>query len=281
MGSYGVLTGQQQDQPSRRSCGPDSCLTALVPFPGSRTRLCLDSPESTGSSSHFLWAHGSANGGGHVPLASLNPSIPISSRGRVQRTRVGPLASRLPPDTSGGRRTCRLILRLTSLSFQTSLLCLHLPTPLVLAALLVAVVGSRGRCCRVRGLPGVSTCGSSAAAKPSNARATSRDAEGALDCGYCVRLLGHAEPGRVGIIRPCAPYDPPRRIRSFPVGRSPSPVVGDHALSSEISLITLYRTYGTEMISTLADMINPYVSSQGRTTEDIAEPIHLISIATK
>jgi hypothetical protein len=34
------------------------------------------------------------------------------------------------------------------------------------------------------------------------------------------------------------------------------------------------------MISTLVDMINPYVSSQGRTTEDVAEPIHLISIAT-
>jgi hypothetical protein len=80
----------------------------------------------------------------HVPLASLNPSIPISSPGRVQRTRVGPLASGLPPDTSGVRRTCQLILRLTSLSFQTSRLCLHLPTPLVLAALLVAVVGSRG-----------------------------------------------------------------------------------------------------------------------------------------
>jgi hypothetical protein len=33
------------------------------------------------------------------------------------------------------------------------------------------------------------------------------------------------------------------------------------------------------MISTLADMINPYVSSHGRTTEDVAEPIYLISIA--
>ncbi len=33
------------------------------------------------------------------------------------------------------------------------------------------------------------------------------------------------------------------------------------------------------MISTLPDMINPYVSSHGRTT-DVAKPIHLISIAT-
>jgi hypothetical protein len=154
VGSYGLLTGQQQDQPSRRSRGTDSGSTALVPFPGSRSRPNLD-PESTGSSWHFLWAHGSANGGGPRRL----------------------------------------------------------------------------------------------------------------------------EPGRVGIIRSCAPYDPPRRTRSFPVGRSPSPVAGDHALSSELSFITLYRIYGTEMISTLPDMINPYVSSHGRTTEDVAEPIHLISIA--
>jgi hypothetical protein len=34
----------------------------------------------------------------------------------------------------------------------------------------------------------------------------------------------------VAIIQPCAPYDPRRRTRSFPVGRSPSPVVGDHAV---------------------------------------------------
>jgi hypothetical protein len=33
------------------------------------------------------------------------------------------------------------------------------------------------------------------------------------------------------------------------------------------------------MISTLADMIDPYVSSQGRTIEDVAEPLHLSSIA--
>ena len=43
------------------------------------------------------------------------------------------------------------------------------------------------------------------------------------------RLPGRAGPGRVAIIRPCAPYDPRRRTRSFPVGRSPSPVVRDHA----------------------------------------------------
>lgn len=123
---------------------------------------------------------------GHVPLAWLNPSIPISWPGRVLRTPAGPLTSRLLLTHRVSGRTCQLILRLTSLSFQTSRLCLHLPAPLVLAALLVAVAVSRGgRCCRVRGLPGVSTCGSSAAAKSSNARATSRDAEGALDCGYC------------------------------------------------------------------------------------------------
>jgi len=34
-----------------------------------------------------------------------------------------------------------------------------------------------------------------------------------------------------------------------------------------------------EMISTLTDMINAYVRSHGRTTEDVAEPIHMISIA--
>jgi hypothetical protein len=168
------LTGQQQDQPSRRSRGPDSGSTALVPFPGSRTRPNLD-PKSTGSSWHFLWAHRSANGGGPRPLGLAQPFHPNIPCGRVLRT--------------------------------------------------------------------------------------------------------PAEPRRVGIIRPCAPYDPLRRTRSFPVGKSPSPVVGDHALSSELSLITLYRTYGTEMISTLADMINPYVSSHGRTTEDVEEPIHLISLA--
>jgi hypothetical protein len=61
---------------------------------------------------------------------------------------------RLPPAyllthaVSGG--TCQLILRLTSLSFQTSRLCLHLPAPFVLAALPVAVAVSRGgQCCRV------------------------------------------------------------------------------------------------------------------------------------
>lgn len=41
---------------------------------------------------------------GHVPLAWLNPSIPISWPGRVLRTPAGPLTSRLPPDTSGVRR---------------------------------------------------------------------------------------------------------------------------------------------------------------------------------
>jgi hypothetical protein len=71
------------------------------------------------------------------------------------------------------------------------------------------------------------------------------------------RLPGQAEPGRDAIIPPCAPYDPRRRTRSFPVGRSPSPVMRDHALSSELSLITLYRTHRMEMISTLTDMINP------------------------
>lgn len=106
----------------------------------------------------------------------------------------------------------------------------------------------------------MSTCGSSAAAKPSNARATSRDAEGAWTAATVrERLPGQAEPGRVAIIRPCAPYDPRRRTRSFPVGRSPSPVVRDHALSSELSLITLYRTHRMEMISTLTDMINANV----------------------
>ena len=93
------------------------------------------------------------------------------------------------------------------------------------------------------------------------------------------RLPGQAEPGQAAIIRPCAPYDPRCRTRSFPVGRSPSPVVRDHALSSELLLITLYRTHRMEMISTLVDMINAYVRSHGRTTEDVAEPIHLISIA--
>jgi hypothetical protein len=53
----------------------------------------------------------------------------------------------------------------------------------------------------------------------------------------------------------------------------------DHALSSELSLITLYRTHRMEMISTLTDMINAYVRSHGRTAEDVAELIHLISIA--
>jgi hypothetical protein len=75
-----------------------------------------------------------------------------------------------------------------------------------------------------------------------------------------MRIPGQAEPGRVAIIRPCAPNDPHRRTRSFPVGRSPSPVVGHHALSSELSLITLYRTHRMEMISTLTDMTNAYVT---------------------
>jgi hypothetical protein len=152
---------------------------------------------------------------------------------------------RLPPAyllthaVSGG--TCQLILRLPSLSFQTSRLCLHLPAPFVLAALPVAVAVSRGgqccrvsrggQCCGVRGLPGVSTCGSSAAAKPSNARATSRDAEGAGLWLLCVSgSLARPRLDEVAIIQPCAPYDPRRRTRSFPVGRSPSPVVGDHAV---------------------------------------------------
>jgi len=41
---------------------------------------------------------------GDVPLAWLNPSIPISWPGRVLRTPAGPLTSRLPPDTPGVRR---------------------------------------------------------------------------------------------------------------------------------------------------------------------------------
>jgi hypothetical protein len=177
---------------------------------------------------------------GHVPLAWLNPSIPISwpGRGAANTRRAAYL---LTHRVSGG--TCQLILRLTSLSSQTSRLWLHLPARLVLAALLFAVAVSRGGRCRVRGLPGVSTCRSSAAAKPSNARATSRGTPKAPWTAATVRdrLPGQAEPGRVAIIRPCAPYDPRRRTRSFPVGRSPSPVLGDHALSSELSLITLYK----------------------------------------
>jgi hypothetical protein len=198
---------------------------------------------------------------GHVPLAWLNPSIPISWPGRVLRTPAG----RLPPAyplthrVSGG--TCQLILRLTSLSFQTSRLCLHLPAPLVLAALLVAVAVSRGgRCCRVRGLL---ACQHADHLPPRSPRIRERR-RGTPKAPWTAatvreRLPGQAEPGRVAIIRPCAPYDPRRRTRSFPVGRSPSPVVGDHALSSELSLITLYRTHRMEMISTLTDMINAYV----------------------
>ena len=123
---------------------------------------------------------------GHVPWTWLNPPSQYPGPAGCCEHPPGrlPPASLLTQRVSGG--TCQLILRLTSLSFQTSRLCLRLPAPLVLAALLVAVAVARGgRCCRVRGLPGVSTCGSSAAAKPTNARATSRDAEGALDCGYC------------------------------------------------------------------------------------------------
>jgi hypothetical protein len=87
-------------------------------------------------------------------LAWLNPSIPISWPGRVLRTPAGPLTSRLPPDTSGVRRHLSVDLEAHLLVVPASRLCLHLPAPIVLAALLVAVAVSRsGRCCRVRGLP--------------------------------------------------------------------------------------------------------------------------------
>jgi hypothetical protein len=189
------LTGRQQDQPSRRSRGPDSCWTRWAHFRTvelDRVSTALNQPVANGT---LCGRTDQQTDEGHVPFTWLNRSIPISWPGGCCEHPPG----RLPPAyllthaVSGG--TCQLILRLTSLSFQTSRLCLHLPAPFVLAALPVAVAVSRGgqccrvsrggQCCGVRGLPGVSTCGSSAAAKPSNARATSRDAEGALDCGYC------------------------------------------------------------------------------------------------
>lgn len=203
----------------------------------------------------------------------------ISWPGRVLRTPAGrlPPAHLLTHRVSGD--TCQW--ELTSLPFQTSRCAQtsRLPSsrPLCPSRWRCPVFGDAAEC------EDYLTCQHADHLQPRSPRTRERH-RGTPKAPWTAatvreRIPGHAEPGRVGIIRPCAPYDPPRRTRSFPVGRSLSPVVGDHALSSELSLITLYRTYGTEMISTLADMINPYVSSLGRTTEEVAEPIHLISIA--
>jgi hypothetical protein len=123
---------------------------------------------------------------GHVHLAWLNPSIPVSWPGRVLRTPAGPLTSRLPPDTSGVRRHLSVDLEAHFLVVPDLAVVPTLPAPLVLAAFSL-----RWRC---PGVGDAAECEDYLACqhadhlpprRSSNARAMSRDAEGALDCGYC------------------------------------------------------------------------------------------------
>jgi hypothetical protein len=203
---------------------------------------------------------------GHVHLAWLNPSIPVSWPGRVLRTPAGPLTSRLPPDTSGVRRHLSVDLEAHFLVVPDLAVVPTLPAPLVLAAFSL-----RWRC---PGVGDAAECEDYLACQhadhlPPRSPRTRERRRGMPKAPWTAatvreRLPGQAEPRRA-IIRPYAPYDPRRRTRSFPVGRSPSPVVGDHALSSELSFITLYRTHRIQGISTL--------------TDNVAEPIHLISTA--
>ena len=109
----------------------------MGPFPGSRTRLHLDRPESTRRATS-PWPR--------LTLPFQYPAYP----GPAGCCEDPP--GRSPP--SGVRRHLSVDLEAQLLVVPDSRLCLHLPAPIVLAALLVAVAVSRsGRCCRVRGLP--------------------------------------------------------------------------------------------------------------------------------
>jgi hypothetical protein len=180
---------------------------------------------------------------------------------------------------SGG--TCQLILRLSCLSFQTrGCACTsRRPSSWPLCSLRwrCTGVGDAAECEDYLRVNMRITCRREALERVSDIERRRRRPGLRL---LCVSGPGQIEPGRVAIIRPCAPHYPRRRTRSFPVGRSPSKVVGDHASSSELSLITLDRTHRMEMISTLTKYDQALREvSHGRTTEDVAEPIHLISIA--
>jgi hypothetical protein len=126
----------------------------------------------------------------------------------------------------------------------------------------------------------VATCGSSAAASLERASDV-EGRRGALDCG-CYCACAAPWPGRTW-----TSCDNPTLCALQSVSQNKVlscweiAIAGcaQHALSSELLLITPYRTHRMEMISTLVDMINAYARSHGRTTEDVAEPIHLISIA--
>jgi hypothetical protein len=184
VGNYGLLTGRQQDQPARRSRGPDSCSTRWAHFRAvelDRVSTALNQPVTNGT---LCGRTDQQMEEGRVPLAWLNPSIPISWPGRVLRTPAGPPTSRLPSSWPLCSSRWRYPGVGDAAECEDYLACQHadhLPP----------------RSPRTRERRGGTP-------KAPWTAATVRE-----------RLPGQAEPGRVAIIRPCAPYDPRRRTRSF------------------------------------------------------------------